>query len=266
MKKFQFQLFSDIHLELRNSISFDKSPGSFIPKIRPLCPTLFLAGDIGNATNPSHLQFLDYCSQNWAQVYYVPGNHEFYVPESNFENINRTYKHTIGERYTNVHYLDNEAVPLTDDINLYGCTFWTRPSVSDKYSYFTDHMYVDISEVARISMEHEQALKTYLKNTTKKTIVMTHFPPVQNQTSHPRFVHQPQENTDYFAWNASTLGEVAWHNVIGWISGHTHHSYDFIDKGGVRFLSNQMGYRNELTDSSNTFNEDGLFEFDVKTT
>ena len=47
----------------------------------------------------------------------------------------------------------------------------------------------------------------------------------------------------------------------GWISGHTHYSYDFVGKDGVRFISNQMGYKHDaMGDSSNVFKEDGLFE------
>jgi hypothetical protein len=33
-------------------------------------------------------------------------------------------------------------------------------------------------------------------------------------------------------------------NVIGWISGHTHWSYD-INIKNTKFISNQMGYKNE---------------------
>lgn len=255
MNKFRFQLFSDIHIELRNGF----------PKIRPLCTHLLLAGDIGNMSKDGHhhlFQFLDYCSQHWEKVYYVPGNHEFYIPDSNFTDINRMYKETIAKRYTNVYYLDNDGVQLTEHINLYGCTFWTRPNMTTKYDSFTDYMYLTKSTIRALSMDHEQQLKTYLETTTKKTIVMTHFPPIQNHTSHPRFANQPQENTDYFAWNSSVLGTIKWDNVLCWISGHTHYSYDFTDstKNHIRFLSNQMGYSREMMDESNTFNEDGLYE------
>ena len=286
MKKFTFQLFSDIHLE--NKCTF--------PKIHPLCDHLFLAGDIGNLTRKGNLyNFLDYCSKNWEHVYYVAGNHEFYIPDSNFTKINQSYQHTIGKRYDNVHYLDNEAVALTDDLNLYGCTFWTRPTPTD-YSSFTDYMYLTKEVVTALSMEQELKLKQYLTNTTQKTLVMTHFPPLQKGTSHPRFEAQPSYMNDYFAWNTESLGtNFPWNNVLGWISGHTHHSYDFVlpmslvvddhaaqrpsdqthpvaklpselvvedlrsSDQNVRFVSNQVGYAKEALDGSSVFNEDGVF-------
>jgi predicted phosphohydrolase len=224
---------------------------------------LLLAGDIGNTGNPTLYQFLDYCSQNWENVYYVPGNHEFYVPDNTFIQLNAHYKKVIGERYKNVHYLDSEFVALTDDINLYGSTFWTRQISRPfhKYDGFADHLYLSKDEVTALSIEQETKLRDYLSTNTKKTIVMTHFPPLQTNTSNPRFANNTQETKDYFAWNPTLLGDVNWNNVIGWISGHTHYSYDFIDKGNVRFFSNQMGYKGEVLDASNNlFNEDGLYE------
>ena len=250
---YKFQLFSDIHTEM----------GKTFPKIQPLCPNLFLAGDIGNSGNPTLYEFLDYCSQNWENVYYVPGNHEFYVPGSSFTKLNDGYKEVIGERYKNVHYMDSDVLPLTDDINLYSCTFWTRPTPKPFHSYdgFADYLYLSKDEVTALSIEQESKLRAYLNSTDKKTIVMTHFPPIQTNTSNPRFANTPQNTKDYFAWNPTAIGDIDCKNVIFWISGHTHYSYDFVGKDGVRFLSNQMGYKHDaLGDATNLFKEDGLYE------
>ncbi len=250
---YTFQLYSDIHTEM----------GKTFPRIPPLSPNLFLAGDIGNSGNPTLYQFLDYCSQNWENVYYVPGNHEFYVPKCTFIKLGTDYKRVIGERYKNVHYLDSEVLPLTDDINLYASTFWTRQTSRPfhKYDGFADYLYLSKDEVTALSIEQEAKLRGYLSTSTKKTIVMTHFPPIQTNTSNPRFASTPQDTKDYFAWNSDIIGDIDCKNVIGWISGHTHYSYDFVGKDGVRFISNQMGYkRDAIVDDTNMFKEDGLFE------
>ena len=52
-------------------------------------------------------------------------------------------------------------------------------------------------------------------------------------------------------------------NVLCWISGHTHYSYDFITPEGIRLISNQLGYRNEAVSKDTNFNQDGLYEINV---
>ena len=64
----------------------------------------------------------------------------------------------------------------------------------------------------------------------------------------------------YFAWPDETLNKLKLNNVIGWVSGHTHWSYDF-EKNGVRLISNQLGYKSEVGVTG--INEDGLYEINV---
>jgi hypothetical protein len=49
-------------------------------------------------------------------------------------------------------------------------------------------------------------------------------------------------------------------NVLCWISGHTHFSYDIASLNGVRLISNQAGYTREEASGETNFKEDGLFE------
>ena len=48
-------------------------------------------------------------------------------------------------------------------------------------------------------------------------------------------------------------------NVVGWISGHTHWSYD-INIDNVRYISNQIGYKNECLSGETNFEPDKIFE------
>lgn len=61
---------------------------------------------------------------------------------------------------------------------------------------------------------------------------------------------------DYLAWY-NLIDEMPNENIICWLSGHTHHSYDFNYKN-IRLLSNQLGYKKEL--NKKNFNIDGLYE------
>ena len=49
-------------------------------------------------------------------------------------------------------------------------------------------------------------------------------------------------------------------NVPLWISGHTHWSYDF-EKFNTKFVSNQLGYKEELGETG--INENGLFQIEI---
>ena len=53
----------------------------------------------------------------------------------------------------------------------------------------------------KLSEEDLKSISNYLNKSIKKTIVMTHFPPIQDGTSSPVYFNQSQCLKDYFAWN-----------------------------------------------------------------
>ena len=72
-RKLLVQVYSDIHIELWNKI----------PELPVKAKYLFLAGDICNQIHPLFYPFFDYCSSNWEKVFYISGNHEYYVKNNN---------------------------------------------------------------------------------------------------------------------------------------------------------------------------------------
>jgi predicted phosphodiesterase len=80
------QIISDIHLE-----HYDNGFRNFKSIIKPEngCDILFLAGDIGNINHDTYKPFLSYVSDNWKEIYYVLGNHEFY----NYKNLHNKYNY-----------------------------------------------------------------------------------------------------------------------------------------------------------------------------
>jgi predicted phosphodiesterase len=266
-RKIVIQVFSDIHIELWNKI----------PEIPVKAKYLFLAGDICNITHPLFYPFFDYCSKNWTKIFYVPGNHEYYTKKKNYNELLFEYKYKIWERYKNVYCLDNNYVSLDEEnINIYGATFWTQPPFSTTYdakisindynwiTYFKKGkdtvVNLDINYVKELSDESFTSLQKYLNETDKKTIVMTHFPPNRTGTSHPRYLSEKRTANLYFAWPDGTLQNFNLDNVLTWISGHTHWSYDYVING-VRLISNQIGYKSELGHTG--VNEDGVYEINV---
>jgi predicted phosphodiesterase len=265
-RKLIVQIFSDIHIELWNKL----------PEIPVKAKYLFLAGDICNQMHPLFYPFFDYCSDNWEKVFYISGNHEYYVKQKNFNELCFEYKYRLGERYKNVFYLDNDFVKLDQEINIYGSTFWTVPPFANAYQarmYINDYNWItyfdkekrhvvnlDTNYVKELANESFNKLQKYLNETDKKTIVMTHFPPLRSGTSDPKYYAEERKVNLYFSWPEGTLENFNLKNVPVWISGHTHWSYDF-EKFGTRFLSNQLGYKSELGETG--LIEDGIYEITI---
>jgi predicted MPP superfamily phosphohydrolase len=265
-KKITIQVYSDIHLEYWNKL----------PSIPVKAKYLFLAGDICRLKHPLFLNFFDYCSANWVKVFYVPGNHEFYDKNKNYNELSFEYKYFLSTRYKNVFYLDNEFISLDDSIDVYGATFWTMSpfySKNDAKIYINDYNNItyfneglnkvidlDTSYINKLSNNSFISLQTYLNTTNKYTIVMTHFPPISSGTSNPKFIKELEVKKKYFSWPDDTLDKLNLFNVPLWISGHTHWSYDF-EKFNTKFISNQLGYKEELGETG--INENGLFQIEV---
>jgi predicted phosphodiesterase len=101
------QIISDIHLEFYKD-SFNNF--SSIIKKDPECDILFLAGDIGHIECKIYKPFLQYVSDNWEEIYYVLGNHEFYQINNNIDKIKSyekllEYYDALMLEYWNIHLL-----------------------------------------------------------------------------------------------------------------------------------------------------------------
>jgi len=260
LKKISIQLYSDLHIELMKNI----------PEIQPTAKYLFLVGDICQLNHPLFFKFFDYCSQQWDKIFYTPGNHEFCFKKKNYHQLNFEYELKLRERYKNVFYLNQKAVPLNDEIDVYGCVFWTdsyNNSLNDyreinKFSEITkQNIPIDYNFIKKLSEEDLKSISNYLNKTTKKTIIMTHYPPVQVGTSNPTY-NLSQDLKDYLAWN-NILKDLNLKNVPLWLSGHTHWSYDimYTNNNNIRLISNQLGYARE--NGYTNIVEDGYFEINI---
>ena len=145
----KIQFVSDIHLETRKCAKFKDI-------LIPVAPYLALCGDIGYPTCELYEPFLEYCSLNFKEVFYVLGNHEFYndkrveklikykeyISAEQFQEISekigvdsmegRVRKiRIICEKYPNIRLLERDTyrIPETDYI-IIGCTLWSNIKIS----------------------------------------------------------------------------------------------------------------------------------------
>lgn len=277
MNKITIQVISDIHMEFYKSY----------PKIKPLAKYLFLAGDIGTISDQHDLKvknFLSYCSLNWEKTFYVLGNHEFYQTKKfahqkiSFEELELKYEQICSE-FSNVYLLNNSFQFLECGINVYGTTFWTgnygctigienelndynmiaiKPKNNQKNNILLNEEYINSKSKTQLD-----ELEKYLNNSSNvKTIILTHFPPIRNGSSNPIYSNQPKYLANYFSWN-NIYSKLNMSNVVGWISGHTHWSYDIVINN-TKFISNQMGYKNECMNCETNYDSEKIFEFDFE--
>ena len=264
--KFTFQLFSDLHQEFLTNFY----------KIPPISDYLFLAGDIHNISKSNFKQFIDYISNNWKQVFYVPGNHEYY---NRFDSLYELKKHyeLFFQDYTNVHFLDDDISTINYNdkkIIIIGSTLWSNVTKTDGINDFKNILQKSNEYISReeFNILHEKSFK-FIKEqvdtiqnviSDEKIIIMTHFPPTPENTTDPKYINEKLYIKQYFAPNILNIFNS--NNIKCWIHGHTHYSNDFIDNDtGIRVLSNQLGYLQEIKQNKYCpkMKEDGLFEIEL---
>lgn len=118
---------------------------------------------------------------------------------------------------------------------------------------------LNINYINKKSKLEFEKLLYYLKNNKTKTIIMTHFPPIREGTTNPKYKFEPEFIKNYFTWNNIHF-DLNISNIIGWISGHTHYSYE-IDINNIKFISNQVGYKEEYLNNESKFEPLKNFEF-----
>ena len=180
MSKILIQVYSDLHIELMKNF----------PQLKPTAKYLFLVGDICQLNHPLFFRFFDYCSPLWDKIFYTPGNHEFYFKKKNYNQLNFEYDLKLKERYKNVFYLNRNSVSLNDEIDVYGCIFWTCSYNSALNDYReinqfseikTQNIPIDYNFMKQLSDSDLKSISEYLNKTTKKNNCNDTFSTITNR-------------------------------------------------------------------------------------
>ncbi len=225
------QIFSDIHLELR--VDF--------PRIQknPLVDILILAGDIGRIDSVLFRPFFEYISNvGWKKIIYVPGNHEFYHKTKGYNQLQYEYRQFFND-YPNISFLDNEAIFVGTTL-FYGTTMWT---CSDPK--FTQERVQNFDVCSESFIQFNGMMEVFERTPGISKVIITHFPISRNGVFHSKYETQSEQKKKYFASNYFHLIPSEYLTDIRCvISGHTHFSYNHIERG-VCMISNQIGYPSE---------------------
>lgn len=254
----KIQVYSDLHIEFYKSF----------PKLSAYAPYLILAGDIGRLCDANYKELIDYCSENWKQTIVVLGNHEFYHNKKTYNMLLNEYKEFFS-LYSNVHLLEKEEIML-EDYRILGCTMWSfinpqygsivnctnkiKRSIITTDGKKTVGMGIAMNNELHISAK-EWLLSVY--DPSIKTIIITHHPITQEHVSQKKWRHESIERKTTFSTEMNL--ECNDDQTVICISGHTHYSHDYI-RNNVRYISNQMGYKNEIMEDVTLFNSRGVYD------
>jgi len=234
----KIQYCSDLHLEFTLNTYFLNSN-----KLIPRADILILAGDVFLLSkNVDTIKYFDYLSQTFKEVYWLPGNHEYYHSD-----VIRYHKYKENKVRSNIHLVKNQVVTIKN-ANLIFSTLWSNISVQNEL-----YIKSNVSDFSLISYDgddfrpkhfnhlHQQD-KAFLEEALQsrqdeKNVVITHHVPT--------FENYPAE------FKNSPLNEafaVEMHDFIEkyqpecWIYGHTHMNTPEFSIGKTRMLTNQLGY------------------------
>ena len=227
---------SDLHSELNGPLSINDSG-----------KVLLLGGDIGHPFNSDYKKLLEKISKSFSLTYIVSGNHEYHTPINFIEmkEIDNEISKICNE-LGNVHFLQNSTKKITNNLNIFGATMWTR--VPSAYPLSVDNIKIQhnnkqltndkITEMNNTSIQKLQEEMEKCKQENKKLLVLTHHP--------PSFLMQDEKFKNY-RYNMrfyNDLDSLFCDPVIGWVCGHTHVRM-VKSINGIPCRINAYGYKHE---------------------
>lgn len=226
------RVISDLHFEHHRDLgdSLIKEIGSSDDEI------LVLAGDIATG-KPLLKDTLHAFADNFPNVIYVVGNHEYYG--FGIQEIQDFVQSTCSKK-TNLHFLEKSLVEI-DGITIAGTSLWFRDQMDN--SFYEDSMndFHVIKGFKEWVYEDNQKCIEFLDGLKQPDVIVTHHLP-HNSCVHDRYKNSPL--TRFFLCEVDDI--IQKQSPKLWVHGHTHHIVD-ATIGSTRIVCNPFGYPMELT-------------------
>ncbi len=246
----RIQYCSDLHLEFeRNNRYMSANLLEVSGEI------LILAGDIV-PLHDEHLNspFFRFVAENYQQVYWVPGNHEYY--HHDIASYGSSMNMEIHPRIRIV----NNVVMEYGGVQLIFSTMWSKISppnerlveqgMADFDCISFKNRKLRASDFNRLHDESVLFLNKAVREQTGPFVVVTHHLPSPICSSS---IHKISPINEAFCADQTELVESS--NASFWIYGHSHHNNHPIQLGNTLLLTNQLGYID--------LNEHGAFRRDA---
>jgi len=202
---------------------------------------LILAGDIAPLQDINHNNaFLQFASQNYEKVFWVPGNHEYY--HNDIANYPSSFNFPIGR---NIHVVNNISLDYKG-IRFIFTTLWSnisKPNQSTIEQGVADFTFIAknskkirATDYNQLHEESLQFLNQRLSATYEKTVVVTHHLP-SHYCNSPQ--HQDSKINEAFCVDITEIIRSC--KVNFWIYGHSHFNQKPLFIGDTILLTNQLG-------------------------
>lgn len=232
----KIQYCSDLHLEFAKNSSYLQGN-----RLIPQADTLILAGDVIPLWKDfSKEWFLDFVSENFRKVYWLPGNHEYY----NWDIEKQTVLQEKKVR-DNIQLVSNKVISI-DGVNLIFSTLWSYISPRTELyikSHLNDFALIRVGDEAfrpkHYNSLHQES-KKFIQESLQKlkgqiNVVVTHHVPTL-------FNHTIENSPINEAYATDLSDIIEKHQPEAWIYGHCHTNTPEFTIGRTRMVTNQFGY------------------------
>jgi len=255
----RIQYASDLHLELWRKTTFEET-------LLPVAPILILLGDIAQLNDPNLQPFLEYTSEKWSQVFWIPGNSEIWLSseseELSLQKINR-----LTAPYRNIKVLYKNTYMLYDaetqeNLLLVGLSLWHKPR-NDVMLHYNNNIYIKPIPVPAPKEIFQAAHKSQVDFLTR--IISSASTPLLICSYYAPFTWLYEEDWIQEPKSAlidRELEKLITYPITAWIVGHNHlpieYSRRYYDttgyQGSVLFVSNPRGKGYTKKDKENKEN------------
>jgi len=238
----RIQFASDLHLELRPKMTFREL-------LEPaVAPVLALLGDIAPLDSPQLKPFLEWCSERWDTVIWIPGCLELLSGSDLGAAV--TKMRTIAEPYWNITVLDHDGMVSEDGIYIFGLPFWKYPRDNTAIWHPIKYQYVEAEPspinpkyMAKLYNDDLQWLRNKIHGQNEPVVILSHFGPT-TWLQEEAFIGDPDRSIMY-----PDVEQLLKTPLVAWLCGHTHQSVQTVkewgdatgSKGSVFLATNPKG-------------------------
>jgi hypothetical protein len=241
----RIQFASDLHLELRPKSTFREL-------LDPVAPVLALLGDIAPLDNPNLRPFMEWCSQNWDTVLWIPGKLELGVQARRIPAIDEAVRRMqkIVEPYWNITVLDHEGMVSEDGVYIFGLPFWKFPRDEGYVWHPEKYMYVpaepspiDAKYMAGLYNADLAWIRAKVRSVNEPILILSHYGPT-TWLQEEGFIGDPDRSVIF-----PDVEQILKTPVVGWLCGNCHQSVQTVkewseitgSKGSLFLATNPKG-------------------------
>jgi len=250
----KIQFCSDLHLEFKDNNEYLKQN-----PIQAIGDILILAGDITYLGEKYfENRFFDNVSAKFQNVFWLPGNHEYYSGEDTV-NIHLPMWREIRQ---NVFLINNETFEYKG-VKFIFSTLWTRlvynllpikMILADFKRIKHQGKLIDIEDYNHFHKTSLDFLKNAFDTTQHpKIVTVTHHIPTKSLVA-----DEFKDSAINDAFNVELEKEIEIWQPNFWIYGHSHRNLSPYEIGKTKILTNQLGYVS--SNEHNNFNHQLFFE------